>query len=586
MEININLDGVLLVANNLSDVANAASARLNIGAEPIITAGVNTQYWRGDKTWQTLNTTAVSEGINLYYTQARFDTAFAAKTTTNLNEGINLYFTEDKVRDTDLAGLSITGGSIGATDTVLEAFGKLQNQIAGLLGGAIVQGVWNATTNTPALASGVGTTGYYYVVNVAGSTNLDGITDWKVGDWAIFINGAWNKVDNTDAVSSVNGYVGAVSLVKSDIGLGNVENTALSTWAGSTNITTTGTIGAGTWNATTIGISKGGSGQTTANAALNAFLPTQSGATVGLFLKSDGTNTSWSAAGGGGIEIGVSSITSGTANSVLYHSAAGNTVAELANFTMGAVATGWLDVPVGYAIAGNKILTSGGTGNGTLRIGFEAGLNLQTGRGSTCVGFGAGRGAITGTENISLGAASNYGGGTFSYSLFIGSSSSSSAGMNNTASNQAVFGMPLGNGYTQFYFGQGVSAVTGTPAGVTFNATPGTTQGGAFSIRGGAGSGTDKPGGVLSLYGGVGTGNITTGGYISILNCPTVGASGGTAQTPTEVSRFTKTGDFVLGIQSDTKGLVLKSPDGHYWRITVDNAGVLSTADLGTSIPT
>lgn len=45
---------------------------------------------------------------------------------------------------------------------------------------------------------------------------------------------------------------------KSDVGLGSVENTALSTWAGSSNITTTGTIATGTWNATAIGLSKGG----------------------------------------------------------------------------------------------------------------------------------------------------------------------------------------------------------------------------------------------------------------------------------------------------------------------------------------
>ncbi|MBI5525606.1 MAG: tail fiber domain-containing protein [Deltaproteobacteria bacterium] len=44
----------------------------HVGAyEPAIAAGANNQYWRGDKTWQTLNTTAVSEGANLYYTDAR-----------------------------------------------------------------------------------------------------------------------------------------------------------------------------------------------------------------------------------------------------------------------------------------------------------------------------------------------------------------------------------------------------------------------------------------------------------------------------------------------------------------------------------
>jgi hypothetical protein len=47
---------------------------------------------------------------------------------------------------------------------------------AAVLGALSYQGTWNASTNTPTLASGVGTKGYYYVVSVAGSTNLDGIT--------------------------------------------------------------------------------------------------------------------------------------------------------------------------------------------------------------------------------------------------------------------------------------------------------------------------------------------------------------------------------------------------------------------------
>lgn len=50
----------------------------------------------------------------------------------------------------------------------------------------------------------------------------------------------------------------------------------------------------------TLGLGNGGSGQTTANAALNAFLPTQSGHT-GQVLKTDGTNTSWIAAAAGSV---------------------------------------------------------------------------------------------------------------------------------------------------------------------------------------------------------------------------------------------------------------------------------------------
>jgi hypothetical protein len=54
--------------------------------------------------------------------------------------------------------------------------------------------------NTPTLASGVGVNGDYYIVSVAGTTNLDGITDWQIGDWAIFESATnmWQKIDNSD----------------------------------------------------------------------------------------------------------------------------------------------------------------------------------------------------------------------------------------------------------------------------------------------------------------------------------------------------------------------------------------------------
>lgn len=50
------------------------------------------------------------------------------------------------------------------------------------------------------------------------------------------------------------------ALVAADVGLGSVENTALSTWAGSTNLTTLGTIGTGTWQGTVVGSAYGGTG--------------------------------------------------------------------------------------------------------------------------------------------------------------------------------------------------------------------------------------------------------------------------------------------------------------------------------------
>lgn len=88
---------------------------------------------------------------------------------------------------------------------------------ASIQGSLNYQGTWNASTNTPTLASGVGTKGYYYAVSVAGSTNLDGITSWNVGDMAVYNGTAWQKIDNTDAVTSVNGYTGTVVLAVGDI---------------------------------------------------------------------------------------------------------------------------------------------------------------------------------------------------------------------------------------------------------------------------------------------------------------------------------------------------------------------------------
>lgn len=52
----------------------------------------------------------------------------------------------------------------------------------------------------------------------------------------------------------------------------------------------------------TLPIGNGGTGQTTANAALNALLPSQTSA-ANKYLKSDGTNTSWASASGGAGEI-------------------------------------------------------------------------------------------------------------------------------------------------------------------------------------------------------------------------------------------------------------------------------------------
>jgi hypothetical protein len=107
----------------------------------------------------------------------------------------------------------------------LDAGGKVpvSELPAAVLGALSYQGTWNASTNTPTLTSSTGTKGYYYVVSVAGSTNLDGITDWLVGDWAVYNGTVWQKVDNTETVTSVNGQTGAVVLTTTNIAEGTNE---------------------------------------------------------------------------------------------------------------------------------------------------------------------------------------------------------------------------------------------------------------------------------------------------------------------------------------------------------------------------
>ena len=120
----------------------------------------------------------------------------------------------------------ITNGG-GTSQSVLDTLTSLQSQITALSGFVNYKGTWNASTNTPTLVSSVGTKGDYYVISVTGSTNLNGITTWTQGDWAIFNGTAWEKVDNTDLVTSVAGRTGAITLTTADIsGLGTIATQA------------------------------------------------------------------------------------------------------------------------------------------------------------------------------------------------------------------------------------------------------------------------------------------------------------------------------------------------------------------------
>lgn len=105
---------------------------------------------------------------------------------------------------------------------------KTVSSITNAIGALNYKGTWNANTNTPALASGVGTKGDYYVVSVAGATTLDGISNWGVGDWATFNGSVWQRVEGGADGNFVNlSATGTSTMATVDINGGAVDGTAV-----------------------------------------------------------------------------------------------------------------------------------------------------------------------------------------------------------------------------------------------------------------------------------------------------------------------------------------------------------------------
>lgn len=176
------------------------------GAEAFLAAGTASQYLRGDKTWQALAAAAVAS------------TPAGNLSSTTVQAALNELDTEKQAT----AEKGIANGYAS-----LDGGGKVP--IAQLPSSLFTyEGVWNASTNTPTLADGTGDAGQVYRVTTAGSQNLgSGAIAFEVGDYVIYnSSGVWEKSDTTDAVASVAGKTGNVTLVKADVGLANVDNTS------------------------------------------------------------------------------------------------------------------------------------------------------------------------------------------------------------------------------------------------------------------------------------------------------------------------------------------------------------------------
>jgi hypothetical protein len=206
------------------------------------TGGTTLQYYRGDKTLATLNTSVVPENTNLYFTNAR------------------------------ALGILLTGfdntltGQVAATDSMLQAFGRVQNQINSLGSGGGNYLVKNGADTISGTVS---------LTNVITAT---GAGDVVVNSVPLTMTSAVNK---TYADGKLDKTAGGVV-----VGVVSLDNDLLIK-AGSNYVTVRG-------NAATA-------------ADYNFVLPVNAG-TAGYLLSTDGAgNTSWITASGGGAPTGAAS---------------------------------------------------------------------------------------------------------------------------------------------------------------------------------------------------------------------------------------------------------------------------------------
>jgi hypothetical protein len=88
-----------------------------------------------------------------------------------------------------------------------------------VLGQLEYKGTYDMATALPAASTA--NKGEYYIASNATLAN-----GYIIGDWAVSNGTSWDKIDNTDAVQTVQGRTGAVVITATDVGLGSVNNTA------------------------------------------------------------------------------------------------------------------------------------------------------------------------------------------------------------------------------------------------------------------------------------------------------------------------------------------------------------------------
>jgi hypothetical protein len=203
-------------ATNRGALSSADWTTFN-GKENAITAGTTAQYFRGDKTFQTLNTSVVPELTNLYYTEARVNanTNVAANTAARHNavtigtaNGLSL---STQVLSLGLASAGVTGALSGTDWSTFN--GKTSN-----LGTVTSVGLSSATSGVTIGSSPITTSGTITLAIATASGSQNGLLSST--DWTTFNgkqNALTNPVTGTGTTNYLPKFTGSTSIANSQI---------------------------------------------------------------------------------------------------------------------------------------------------------------------------------------------------------------------------------------------------------------------------------------------------------------------------------------------------------------------------------
>jgi hypothetical protein len=210
-----------LVVTNVTLAQRDALTNVNAG-EVVFVTDVNPGLYTFDGTvW-----VPAADDLSALATKTEVTTALALKA------AVADVYTKTEV-DTALAAKEDTANKGVANGYAsLDSNAKIPTSLIpdAILGQLEYQGVRDMTTALPTASAA--NKGFYYVTSVSGN-------GYVTGDWAVSNGTSWDKVDNTDAVQSVAGRTGAVTLTTADLtDFATAVTTPLSTKVGLTTVNT------------------------------------------------------------------------------------------------------------------------------------------------------------------------------------------------------------------------------------------------------------------------------------------------------------------------------------------------------------